>query len=213
MEIVPDGPSDKAGLQGSDQMATIQGEQVRVGGDVIVGIDGQEVKSFDDMISYLALNTEVGQKVELTMLRQGKETSIEVTLGARPAITETASSTVTGTSQRAWLGIMGMTVSTEIAQAMDLPLDQQGVLVEEVQQGSPADLAGIQGSSKEVTMNGQTLLVGGDVITAIDEYPVTDIQSLVDLLSQYKPNQEVMMTIVRGDESIHLSVTLGVMPG
>jgi serine protease Do len=212
-EVVPGGPSDKAGLLGSDQQVTIQGEQVPVGGDVIVGIDGQTVKSFDDLISYLALYTEVGQKIELEVLRNGKETSIDVTLGARPSTTETSSISPTETAQRAWLGILGITVTPDIAEAMDLSQDQQGVLVEEVQQGGPADLAGLRGSDEEATINGQILLVGGDIITALGENPVTDVQSLVDLLSQYKPDQEVFVTVLRGSESIHLSVTLGANTG
>jgi serine protease Do len=223
VEVVPGGPADKAGLIGSSQTVTIQGQQYPIGGDIIIGVDGQVVKTFDDLISYLYLNTDVGQKIQLKVLRQGKEITVEVTLEARPSSTQT-SALIGGTSgaqaasdgisamPKAWLGILGVTVSPEIAQAMEMLADQQGLLVEEVQQGSPADLAGIQGSFQAVTINGEDLVVGGDVIIALGENPVTDAQSLFNILSQYKPDQEVFVTVLRGGEMVHVSVTLGLNP-
>jgi serine protease Do len=59
------------------------GDEVPRGGDVVVAIDGTEVKSFDDLLSYIALETQPGQKVRLTVLRDGKEQDVEVTLGNR----------------------------------------------------------------------------------------------------------------------------------
>jgi serine protease Do len=222
VDVVPGGPADKAGLLGSNQTVTIQGQQIPIGGDVIVSVDGQPVKSFDDLISYLYLNTDVGQKVQLKVLRQGKEISVEVTLGKRPSTQsaafsggstgEQAASDEITAMPKAWLGILGVMISPEIAQAMELPADQQGLLVEEVQQGSPADMAGILGSFQTVTINGQNLLVGGDIIIAVGENPVTDAQSLVDLLSLYEPDQEVFVTVLRGGEMLHVSVTLGLNP-
>ena len=70
--VTTDGPADKAGLRGSDQQTQINGVSVPVGGDVIVAIDSQQVQEFDDLLSYLARNTEVGQKVTLTVLRDGQ---------------------------------------------------------------------------------------------------------------------------------------------
>ncbi len=80
-------PADKAGLLGSTQQATVDGLQALVGGDVITAINGQPVKNFDDLVSYLARSTDVGQTVTLTILRGGSETTVQVTLTARPAST------------------------------------------------------------------------------------------------------------------------------
>jgi serine protease Do len=55
-----------------------------VGGDVITSVDGKQVKGFDDLITYLSRSTDVGQKITLTILRQGKEETVEVTLASRP---------------------------------------------------------------------------------------------------------------------------------
>jgi serine protease Do len=54
------------------------------GGDLIVAVDGNEVLSSDDLIAYLVFETEVGQTVDLTVLRDGEEKLIPLTLGERP---------------------------------------------------------------------------------------------------------------------------------
>ncbi|NNJ12615.1 PDZ domain-containing protein [Chloroflexales bacterium ZM16-3] len=83
--VVSGGPADKAGLRGSDRQVTISGMQAQVGGDVITAVDGQPVKSFDDLVAYLADHTKVGQSVKVTLLRGGKEQTIDLTLAARPS--------------------------------------------------------------------------------------------------------------------------------
>ena len=82
--VVPDGPADEAGLRGSEELTTVNGRRVPADGDVIIAIDGLRVRGFDDVVSYLAANTEVGQEVVLTVLREGKEQAIPLTLGPRP---------------------------------------------------------------------------------------------------------------------------------
>jgi serine protease Do len=94
-QVVPNGPADKAGLLGSNQQVTINGQAIPVGGDVITAIDGQSVKTMDDVIAYLTDHTDVGQKVTLTILRNGKEMSVEVTLQARPSANNITSTTQT----------------------------------------------------------------------------------------------------------------------
>jgi 2-alkenal reductase len=84
-EVVQGGPADKAGLKGSSTTVTIYGIDVSVGGDVITAVDKVEVKNFDDLLSYIFLHTQSGQKVELTILRDGKPMTVTVTLASRPA--------------------------------------------------------------------------------------------------------------------------------
>jgi len=83
-DVSSSGPAGKAGIKGSSTQVTIDGMTATVGGDVIVSIDGQEVRSYNDLISYLMLSTEVGQKVELGIIRDGQQKTVEVTLQARP---------------------------------------------------------------------------------------------------------------------------------
>jgi len=84
IEVTPGGPAANAGLQASNQTATINGQDVPVGGDVIVAINGQSVKQFEDLSTYLFYNTSIGQTVNMTVLRNGKGQTVKVTLDALP---------------------------------------------------------------------------------------------------------------------------------
>jgi serine protease Do len=83
-DVTAGGPAATAGIKGSTNTVTINGQQTVAGGDVIVAINGQPVKTFNDIVAYLELQTKVGQKVTLTVLRSGKQVDVTVTLGARP---------------------------------------------------------------------------------------------------------------------------------
>lgn len=207
-EIVPGGPADKANLQGSSRQVTIYGQNIPVGGDVITAIDNTPVKGIDDLIAYLADHTNVNQTVTLTVLRNGKEQNVDVTLLARPAQTPTAQPSISGIQPGVWLGIAGEPLIPAINQAMNLPADQSGVLVEQVQAGSPADKAGLQGSFKPVIINGQRVLIGGDVITAIDGNPVASTEDLQAYLQTAQPGQKVNLSILREGQKQTLVVTL-----
>ena len=83
-EVVENSPAAAAGMRGNDREVEIEGQAVRAGGDVIVAIDGQEVREFDDLIIYLSRSTRVGQRVTLSVLREGQLESLGVVLAARP---------------------------------------------------------------------------------------------------------------------------------
>lgn len=83
-QVIADGPSAESGLRGSNRQISIGGQVVRVGGDVITAIDNQVVQDFDDLLTYVVQETEVGQTVTLHVLRDGQPTSVEVVLEARP---------------------------------------------------------------------------------------------------------------------------------
>jgi S1-C subfamily serine protease len=83
--VTAGGPADKAGLKASQTPVTINGQQVNVGGDVIIAYNGQTVKSSDDLITFLARSGSVGQTVTLTVLRAGNQIQVQVTLGLRPS--------------------------------------------------------------------------------------------------------------------------------
>ena len=180
--VVPNSPADQAGLRGSTQQVQINGQAVPVGGDVIVSVDGQPVQDFEDLIAYLADSTQVGQTITLQVLRDGSTETIDLTLAARPSSEATGSQAANPGSGGAYLGIVGLTVTPEIAQAMDLPADTQGVMVTQVQNNSPADQAGLVGSDNPATIGGQEIMIGGDVITAIDGLPLTSMSELQTLL-------------------------------
>lgn len=85
IDVTPSGPAGIAGLQGGSQTVTIDGNDMPIGGDVITAINGQPLNSFDALGAYLFLHTKPGEKVTLTILRQGKTLSVPVTIGTLPA--------------------------------------------------------------------------------------------------------------------------------
>mgnify|MGYP000045518206 CR=1 FL=1 len=88
VEVTKDSPAAKAGLQPSTKKVTIDGVPMKVGGDVIVSINGTPVRQFDDLLLYLTYNAEVGDKVTLTLLRDGKNEDITVELMDRPNVSQ-----------------------------------------------------------------------------------------------------------------------------
>jgi S1-C subfamily serine protease len=207
--VTPGGPAEKAGLHGSDRQATIDGQDVLVGGDVIVGIDGQPINSMDELIAYLFNNTEVGQTIKLSIVRNGKTSEISVKLQARPDPAATTSVSDRAPVGSAWLGIRGITLTPSISKEMSLPENIHGVLIEQIEVGSLADEAGLVGSTKPVTADGDQILIGGDVITAFDGHAINTIEDLAGFLSQASSGDHVSLTLQRGDKTIQIPVTLG----
>lgn len=217
IDVVPGGPSAKAGLKGSATQTQINGTTTNVGGDVITAIDGQAIKRMDDLIAYLNDNTKVGQKISVTILRNGQQQNVDVTLEARPATTATTGSVVpnNGGQQQngqAYLGVQGVDVNAAIIQAMSLPSNTQGVLVEKVDSGGPAEAAGVQGGTKTSSIGGQNITIGGDVIVAISGQPITGVSDLQTALSQLQPGQRIRLTLIRNGQSGTVRVTLGTAP-
>jgi len=206
-EVFPNSPAEKVGLRGSSQEVTIDGQIVKVGGDVITAADGQALAGMDDLIAYLSRSTRVGQKVVLTILRDGRQETLEVILTARPSPQARTDSQPAVRGIR--LGIIGTTVDNEIAREMALPLSQQGVLVEEVQPGSLADFTGLRGGSRSVTLHGQTLPIGGDIITAVNGQPVATLQDLKVMLAQLPPAEDFVLTILRDGTQLKLTLQPG----
>lgn len=81
--VVKGGPADKAGIVA----ATLDSNNIPHGGDIITAIDGHQIKTIDDVIAYLDDKKSAGDKVTLTIDRQGKTIEVNVTLGARPLTT------------------------------------------------------------------------------------------------------------------------------
>jgi S1-C subfamily serine protease len=83
-KVVPDGPADKAGLQGAESHITFQGvPQIPVGSDVIVAVGGKKLTQNADLSDLIGLH-QPGETVQLTAARGGQERAISVKLGERP---------------------------------------------------------------------------------------------------------------------------------
>ncbi|GAB4574657.1 MAG: trypsin-like peptidase domain-containing protein [Anaerolineae bacterium] len=118
-----------------------------------------------------------------------------------------------GEFQHAWLGISGMTINDAIREAMDLPRDQKGVLIASVTASSPAARAGLLGSSVQAEVDGQTITVGGDIITGIDDQPVETFDDLLDYISnRAQVGQQVTLRVLRNGVEREVTVTLAARP-
>ena len=212
-EVNANSPADKAGLVGSSKTAQIDGQDVKIGGDVITAADGITINDFEDLVAFLARYATVGQTINLTVLRDGKSLEIPVTLEARPtAGTNTAQSETPELSDGGWLGIQGTDVTPEIANAMSLKKGQTGALVVQVTSGGPADEAGIRGSYKPYEVNGEQILIGGDVITMIDRSKIDNTDTLINTLNGLKPGDRVKIALLRDGKPINVNVKLGEKP-
>ncbi|WP_414836686.1 S1C family serine protease [Candidatus Nanohalococcus occultus] len=83
LDVVEGSPADQAGLRAGNQTTDINERQMVIGGDVIVAINDREVGGINDILQYLAVETEVGQTVNMTVVRDGQRVEVPLTLAAR----------------------------------------------------------------------------------------------------------------------------------
>ncbi|OYT67447.1 MAG: trypsin [Candidatus Wolframiiraptor sp. EX4484-121] len=84
--VSPGSPADKAGIRGGTKTVRLSnGVEIKIGGDVIVGIDGVKVLGLGDILAYLEEKLRPGDKTALTIIRDGKEMKVEITVGKLPA--------------------------------------------------------------------------------------------------------------------------------
>jgi S1-C subfamily serine protease len=115
-----------------------------------------------------------------------------------------------GRVEHPYLGISMQDVTDDIAGLIDLP--PEGVLVGRVIPDSPAADAGIRGGDTSVVIEGQSYIVGGDVITHADGLPVSSSDDVRRAIRAKKPGQTLPLQIRRGDQTLSVTVTLGQAP-
>jgi S1-C subfamily serine protease len=94
-DVTAEGPAAKAGIQGGDSITNINGREIALGGDVILGIDDNKtVNKIDDILTYLERERQVGDNVKLTVLRDGQLQEMNVIVGSRPFVSSTATSDI-----------------------------------------------------------------------------------------------------------------------
>lgn len=123
-----------------------------------------------------------------------------------------------GQVRYSWLGIVTSTSNLPgismavLADELNLPVTY-GVMIDSVQSDSPAEGAGLQGATDARTVRGVDVNIGGDIVVAINGNIVRDIDDLVAyLVENTSPSDTVVLTIVRGDQTLDVNVTLGERP-
>jgi S1-C subfamily serine protease len=112
-----------------------------------------------------------------------------------------------GQAKHTYLGIEGTEITPDLQQAVNLPVGA-GVLVGHVVPGSPADMAGIRGGSTTATIGGQTLTLGGDIITSINGHKITSFANLAETIASKSAGDRVTLGILRDGKAQTVSVTL-----
>ena len=111
-----------------------------------------------------------------------------------------------------WLGITGQSIEPEVAAELRLPA-KEGILLAQVFPGSPADRAGLKAGRRRVAAANRLLIVGGDILTAVDGVKLKSVDDLTGYLdTQKEVGDTVALEIVRDGRPMTLQVRLGELP-
>jgi len=111
-----------------------------------------------------------------------------------------------------WLGASGTDMNYRIAEVMDVDVTY-GWLIAQVTSGGPADKAGLQGGTEQVRIGDERVVIGGDIVIAINGTRITGIDDLSAYLEEYTlPGQTIDLTVVRDNATALVSLELGSRP-
>ena len=113
-----------------------------------------------------------------------------------------------GTVRRPSLGIVSLPIGPELAQEIGLPADY-GVLIIRVVPGGAADRAGLKGGTERAYLGASPIMIGGDLIVAINGDPIGDQQDLLNSMNKHRAGDTVTVTFFRGKRKMNVQVLLG----
>jgi serine protease Do len=171
-DVVPDSPAAGAGLRR---------------GDVIVAVDGETIEDHTDLSFCIRSHLE-GDKVRLTVIREGKEREVSVTLGSIPGRSQEQERSLKETEER--LGLRVEPVTPELRRELGAPATR-GMAVAEVLPGSPADRIGLK---------------RGDIILEVNGRPVDDIKSWQKVMSEVQDS--AVLLVWRDGRTFFVSVRM-----
>ncbi len=112
-----------------------------------------------------------------------------------------------GRVRRPALGVRTIPISAELADEMGLPVDY-GLLILQVTPGGAADAAGLRGGTERAYLGNKLIMLGGDLIVAIDGEKVEDEMDLSQMMNSHRAGDTVKVTIYRNKKKMELSVAL-----
>lgn len=165
-------------------------------GGVLVNLDGQVIGVPYEMESGAQTSSGIGFAIPA-----------EIVNNVVPALVKN------GSFNTPWLGIQGGDLTPDVATAMNLPATQKGALIVAVTAGGPAAKAGLQPSTQQVTIAGQSLTVGGDVVTAINGVAINNFDDLaVYVFAHANSGDTINLTVLRQGKQVQVPVTIGTRP-
>jgi len=160
-------------------------------GDVVKGFDGHEVENAHTL-SRLVAATQPNSKAKVDVIRDGKEKTIEVTIGTMPQKMETQ----LPETATAW-GLTVQDITPELAQQLGLNPDEKGVVISGVSPGSPAEEAGLR---------------TGDVVKEVNRQEIHNLNDYNQAIEKAKQDKSLLLVIKR-DGSTHFVVLKSVSKG
>jgi len=113
-----------------------------------------------------------------------------------------------GQVRRPSLGIVSYAIGPDLADQIGLAASY-GVLIQKVVPGGAADRAGLRGGSEQAWVGNQPVMLGGDLIVAIDGQQVTDPQDISVIMDKHQAGDSVSVTVMRGRRQMTVKVVLG----
>jgi S1-C subfamily serine protease len=113
-----------------------------------------------------------------------------------------------GRVRRPALGVRTIPINADLADQLTLAADY-GLLIVQVVAGGAADRAGLHGGNERAYLGNVPIMIGGDLIIAIDGEKVEDQQNLAQMMNKHRAGDVVRVTIFRGKKKLDVSVTLG----
>jgi S1-C subfamily serine protease len=113
-----------------------------------------------------------------------------------------------GRVRRPTLGIFPLPIGPELADQLGLAADS-GLLIVQVAPGSGADRAGLRAGNQRAFLGNMPIMLGGDLIVAVEGQPVQDPQELSHIMQKHRAGDTVTVTIYRGKQKLDVRVTLG----
>jgi len=113
-----------------------------------------------------------------------------------------------GRVRRPSLGIVSLAIGPDVAEQMGLPAES-GVLVQKVVSGGAAERAGLRGGNEQAYLGNMAIMVGGDLIVAIDGKEIADTTDIASIMEKHQPGDQVSVTFYRGRKKMVARVTLG----
>ncbi len=112
-----------------------------------------------------------------------------------------------GRVRRPALGVRTIPIDPELASEMSLAADY-GLLIVQAVQGGAADRAGLRGGAERAYLGNTPIMVGGDLIVAVDGEKIESQQNLAQVMNKHRAGDAVTVTIYRGKKKMDVSVTL-----
>jgi putative serine protease PepD len=112
---------------------------------------------------------------------------------------------------RPWHGIYGRMVDLGLLMFFNVPM-VQGFLVETVEPGSPAEKAGLRGGTVPVVIGAETFILGGDIITKVNDTAITDMRTVIEIAGKLKVGDMLKIEYVRNGETFVVDVVLPERP-